>query len=316
MSLGNIMNRSNPGERYLMGDLMGPDARFVDDMNLLNGAVRIHAAENPENPFVQEQVKAFTEFRSGLGWHDCYVIPNDTFEKAWVQYQEVERALGDRFGGEESSLSSVSNWIFGADQSIWHDILNRSDAGSTSSYHFGDFLGADKRFTEDLDKLDEYVRSHARPLVAKFPHSESAIVDYEHWRQGLGWWDYDFKPNDTMQAALSKIGAIQKAQNEALASNAIAPPGKFVVSPEDPGSTGKQLKTATKIVAGIAGVILILLGVRAVRRGAGSVIISGYKRLASSETGKAISLAGQTAASKLESAAKTVSSKLSTNKTG
>ena len=42
---GNIMNRSNPGERYLMGDLMGPDARFVDDMNLLEGAVKVHAAQ-------------------------------------------------------------------------------------------------------------------------------------------------------------------------------------------------------------------------------------------------------------------------------
>jgi len=280
-TFGNIMNRSNPGERYLMGDLMGPDARFVDDMNLLYGAVRIHAAENADNPFVQEQANKFREFRARLGWHDCYVIPNETFERAMSQYREVESSLGDRFAGEESSFSTVHDWIFGADQSIWHDILNRSDPGSTSSYHFGDFLGADKRFTEDLDKLDDYVRTHARPLVAKYPRSESVVSDYERWRQGLGWWDYDFKPNDTMQAAIAKIGAIQKAQGEGLVPSAIAPPGKFVASPEDPSSTGKQMKTAGKVVAGVAGVILLVLGVRAVKRGAGRALVAGVKSAAS-----------------------------------
>jgi len=272
---GNIMNRSNPGERYLMGDLMGPDARFVDDMNLLEGAVKVHAAQNPDNPFVQAQANQFRAFRSRLGWHDCFVIPNETFDQAMVQYLEVERTLGDQFGQESSTLSSIGNWIKGTAGSL----VNRSMPGTL--YNMGDFLGPDSRFTEDLNAIDDTVRTHARPLIAKYPHSQPLVNDYEQWRQGLGWWELDFKPNETMNEAKAKLAAIKATQGEGHLLTDVAKPGEFVAPPIDTSKPVQKLKTAGKVVAGVAGVILLVLGVRAVKRGAGQAIVAGVKTAAS-----------------------------------
>jgi hypothetical protein len=61
---------------------------------------------------------------------------------------------------------------------------------------------------------------------------------------------------------------IKNAQGEQMSVTDVAKPGEWVTPPADSTKPMPRLKTAGKVVAGVTGVILILLGVRAVKRGA------------------------------------------------
>jgi len=304
---GNIMNRSNPGERYLMGDLMGPDARFQDDIATIEGGVRQLVQSNPENPFLMEKVADYDHFRSNLGWYEYYIKPNETFDEAMRHYQGMI-GIFNQFGDDSDSsvLSTVENALKGAGGFI----INRSVSGT---YYKGTPWGPDGRFIDDLKKIDDYVRTHSRPRIAQYPKSLKSIEDYEQWRQTftIGSPATDFYPDETMNDAKAKLAAIRSAQGEGLSPTAIASSGSdvlsppFVSSPADSTKPMAQFKTAGKIIAGVAGVILILLGVRAVKRGAGRVVVNTVKSAASSVTSTV-----QSAASSVASGAKTISTKL------
>jgi len=286
-TFGNVLNRSNPGERYLMGDLMGPDARFQDDVAVLEAGVRKLVQDNPENPFLAEKASEFDRFRDSLGWYEYYIVPNETFEAITNCYRQVTEALGqnsDQFGSvwDESDggiLSGISNALKGAGGFI----INRSVSGN---YYKGTPWGPDGRFVDDLKVIDDYVRTQARPGIAQHPRSLTAVEDYEKWRQtfSLGSPETDFYPDTTMSTAKAKLFAIKAAQGQSPTPTSIAKPGEFNTPPEDTSNFLPQMKTVAKIAAGVGGVILLLLGVRAVKRGAGRVIIAGVKTAASSVT--------------------------------
>jgi hypothetical protein len=84
-----------------------------------------------------------------------------------------------------------------------------------------------------------------------------------------------------MNTAKAKLFAIKSAQGQAPSPTDIAKPGEFNTPPEDSSKLIPQLKTAGKIVGVVGGVILLLLGVRAVKRGAGRAVIAGVKTLGS-----------------------------------
>ena len=290
------MNRSNPGERYLMGDLMGPDARFVDDMAILQRGIRYLVHDNPDNPFIKEQCNEYDRYQRGLSWHDCYIIPNETFDILIDRYHQCLATIGvsAEFGADESNsslLSTIGKKIEGAGGFL----IGRSVSGD---YYLGlPPFGADGRFVDDLTKIDDYVRTQARPKIAQYPKSLNAVQDYEQWRQTFSTEspiEAYLNPNGTMLTAKAKLGAIKNAQGESLSESAVAPKDRFVSLPKDPTANSEKIKSGVKIVGAITGVILLLLGVRAVKRGAGRAFVAGVK----------------TAASGIASGAKNISTKL------
>lgn len=284
MSLGNIMNRSNPGERYLMGDLMGPDARFQDDVGVIEAGVRQLEQEHSDNPFLKEKVADYDRYRDSLGWFEYYVKPNETFDGISEHYRRITECLprsSDQFGSvwddsDGSILSTIGNTLKRAEGFV----INRSVSGN---YYKGTPWGPDGRFVDELAAIDNYVRTQARPAIAQHPGSIGAVQDYEKWRQSfaMGSPETDLYPDSTMNTAKAKLFAIKSAQGQAPSPTSVAKPGEFNTPPEDSSKLMPQLKTAGKIVGVVGGVILLLLGVRAVKRGAGRAVIAGVKTLGS-----------------------------------
>jgi hypothetical protein len=163
-------------------------------------------------------------------------------------------------------------------------ITNRSEIGQP--YNLGSVTGADSRFDDDLAAIDTYVREETRPKVAQFPNSESLIVDYEKWRQDLGWYDKMVVPNDTMNSAKAKRNAINAAQQNVLPADSVVEEGSFLASPTD---TSKAVispitKFSLTVGAALAGVLLLAVGVSKV-----SPIALGKRMLAAAPKKKVMS---------------------------
>jgi len=139
-------------------------------------------------------------------------------------------------------------------------LTNRSEIGAL--YNMGTPLGPDPRFSEDLQAIDDYVRTQARPKTAQFPASLPKVTDYETWRQGLGWYDLNVVPNDTMNSAKAKRDAINVSQQNVLPSNYEVEQGSFVAPPPD---TSKQTSGWTKVViVAVTATLLLTVAARAV----------------------------------------------------
>jgi hypothetical protein len=125
-------------------------------------------------------------------------------------------------------------------------------------------LGPDPRFSDDLQAIDDYVRTQARGKVGQYPGSLKAIEDYEKWRQDLGWVDTIVNPNQTINTAKAKRAAINQAQQQVLPADYEVESGSFQTPPED--STKKVMSSATKfalmIGAGIVGTFFLVAGVK------------------------------------------------------
>lgn len=135
----------------------------------------------------------------------------------------------------------------------------------TVDYNMGTILGPDSRAVADLQAIDDYVRTQARPRVAQFPKSLPLVQEYEEWRQKVGWWELNVMVNDTMKSAKAKRDAINRAQNQQLPETATVEEGSFVTSPEDPektkGGLGKVVAVAgLGAVAGAWGLWRLLRG--------------------------------------------------------
>ena len=133
-------------------------------------------------------------------------------------------------------------------------LTGRSAAGE--DYHLGDLLGPDSRFTEDLQALDDYVRTVAHPRIAKYPLSAPKVADYDKWRQDVSWSDRMVFPNNVMQAARAKRDAINKAQGSGTAMTAAVEPGSFATPPDDPS---KNVSFGTKVAVVVGGLLALVL---------------------------------------------------------
>jgi len=105
---------------------------------------------------------------------------------------------------------------------------------ATLMYDLGTPLGPDSRAVADLQAIDDYVRTVARPKIQQYPKSQAVIEDYERWRQAVSWWDMNIMVNDTMRFAKNKRDAINKAQGNVLPPWASVEEGAFVESPPEP----------------------------------------------------------------------------------
>jgi hypothetical protein len=143
-------------------------------------------------------------------------------------------------------------------------LTNRSGIGEP--YNMGTILGPDGRFEEDLAAIDRYVREEARPKVKDFPQSLPVIEEYEKWAQGLGWYDRNVVPNDTMNAAKAKRNAINEAQQNVLPTDSVVEEGSYVASPPD---VTKEVGTQVSLKS-----VLITSGVLAL---VGTAVFGAYK---------------------------------------
>lgn len=146
--------------------------------------------------------------------------------------------------------------------SLLSDITTvRSQIGEL--YYLGSIGGPDPRFSEDLAAIDDYVRTQARPKTIQYPDSLKLIEDYETWRQGLGWYDLNVVPNDTMNSAKAKRDAINKAQQNLTPADREVEKGSFITSPPDvsKNTLSPITKLALEIGAGLGAVLLLAFGV-------------------------------------------------------
>ena len=131
---------------------------------------------------------------------------------------------------------------------------------ATQDYNVGTPLGPDPRAVQDLEAIDTYVRTQARPRIAQWPDSLAQIQDYEKWRQGLSWWiDMFVMVNDTMRTAKNKRDAINVAQHNVLPETAVVEPGAFVSPPplpKKPGPSGFQLLLGGGLIGAVAAAIV------------------------------------------------------------
>lgn len=115
---------------------------------------------------------------------------------------------------------------------------------ATLEYDMGTPLGPDPRAVADLQAIDEYVRTQARPRVEKYPKSLPVVEDYERWRQSVSWWDMNVMTNDTMRTAKAKRDAINVAQDQKLPPGSTVEEGSFVSSPPDVDKEKREQQAA------------------------------------------------------------------------
>lgn len=81
---------------YNMGGPLGPDSRFVDDLDAIDTYVRTIAhpaiAKYPNSASV---VADYDVWRQGLGWSDMNVFPNDTMTNAKAKRSAINIAQGN-----------------------------------------------------------------------------------------------------------------------------------------------------------------------------------------------------------------------------
>jgi hypothetical protein len=141
-------------------------------------------------------------------------------------------------------------------------LTGRSAAGG--DYHLGDFLGPDSRFTEDLQAIDDYVRTVGHPGIAKHPLSAPKVADYDKWRQDVSWTDKMVFPNTVILAAKAKRDAINAAQSNKLPTTSVVESGAFLTPPNDP-SKGLSFGTKVAIAAGGLLALVLLVGPKIAR---------------------------------------------------
>lgn len=133
---------------------------------------------------------------------------------------------------------------------------------AVKNYKLGTPFGPDPEAVADLNAIDTYIRTVARPRVEQYPKSLSAIQDYEQWRQTQGYWQLMVFPNDVLKTAKAKRDAVNVAQENVLKPGSIVEEGSFITSPPET----KPHPFAWGVGIGILSVIGAVFGFRYLKR--------------------------------------------------
>jgi hypothetical protein len=91
-----VTGRSAMGGPYQLGDFLGPDGRFTEDLAAIDDYVRTQSRPNSANfpkslPFIED----YEKWRQGLGWSDLNVFPNDTMNSAKAKRNAINAAQNE-----------------------------------------------------------------------------------------------------------------------------------------------------------------------------------------------------------------------------
>lgn len=210
MTIGNNNNRSESGP-YLTGTFHGPDRRFVEDLEHIDGCVRTADLEKTNPELIGDYVK----WRKSLKWYHKCVVPNDTMAVAKKKFDAIrtntppakfEGALGDFvFGPNRPALIAVNEYIENSRPSItqhpgllpiiqefekWYTGLGTYDKNFVpdevlqNAYYFRDKVNVEKGTVLDPTWVPGDVGSPTH-LPAEKP-ANPVIPTWLKWAMGIG----------------------------------------------------------------------------------------------------------------------------------